>query len=728
MKDLEILLKKIKKPVSLDKIVKKAMHLGDYSLSDIEIFLNEKLKNYEIIKTKNGNYVPIYKTSFRVGRYKEFRNKDGIIIADKNSEYHISYENSKDIIDGDIVMIDTFIDKKNKDKSVRVIKVLERNLDEVIGEITRIDDKYYVIPEERLKRKLVIELATSNYIEGEKVIVKCREVDNNYYIGEVIKSIGHKYDPGVDILMEAYKFGITSDINNDIKKELEDIPDVVCEKDLIGRMDLRDKEIFTIDGKDTKDIDDAISLDILDNGNYFLGVHIADVTNYVKVGSSLYKDARQKATSSYLANTVIPMLPRKLSNGICSLNPNVDRLTLSCMMEIDREGNVVNYNIWQCVINSKMQMEYSKVNDILYGNEVDENYKKYADKLQKMYELSKILNKRRKLNGAIEIDKPELKLVMNEENEVIDFRKRTRNKAESLIEEFALIANETVAKHMSKYPFIYRVHDTPDCEKLEEFLNLLNSLGYDFFKNNKETCQTATLAEHLSECGYLEEMLKVQLLRTLKKAEYRTDNIGHYGLASPNYCHFTSPIRRFPDTTVHQLIKDYEFSDENKIELNEKWQEELVDIAKNSTEKEKNAEECERMVLLMKCAEYMEHHIGNIYVGTIVSMDRDGLYIELDNMVCGKAKVKDLKGEYYYNKETLSFLSLDNREDYYLGDRIEVEVIYASKEKKDIHFRIKKKLIENERINKNTNQYVKSLKKEEKYLKMYYNINKGRKN
>ena len=728
MKDLEDLLKKIKKPVSLDKIVRKAMRLGNYSLSDIEAFLNEKLENYEIIKTKNDNYVPINKTSYRVGKYKEFRNKEGIVIVDKNSEFHISEENAREIIDGDIVMIDTFIDKRSKDKSIKVIKVLERDLNEVVGEITKIDEKYYVIPEERLKKKLIIELAGNNYIEGEKVLVKCEIGKEKHYIGKIIKDLGHKDDPGVDILMEAYKFGIEKDISDAVKAELKDIPDFVDEKDLIDRMDLRDKEIFTIDGKDTKDIDDAISLDILDNGNYFLGVHIADVTNYVKFGTALYQDARKKATSSYLANTVIPMLPRKLSNGICSLNPNVDRLTLSCMMEIDKNGNVINYNIWQAVINSKIQMQYSKVNDILEGKEIAENYKNHVNTLQKMYELSTILNKRRKSNGAIEIDKPELKLIMNDKNEVIDFSKRTRNKAESLIEEFALIANETVAKHMSKYPFIYRVHRSPDYGKLEEFLNLLNSLGYDFFKNSKETCQTATIIEHLSECGYLESMLKIQLLKTLKKAEYQTENIGHYGLASPNYCHFTSPIRRFPDTTVHQLIKDYEFSDKNKEELDEMWKKELVDIARNSTKKEKNTEECERMVLLMKCAEYMEHHIGDKYIGTIVNIDSDGLYIELDNMVCGKVKLKDLKGEYYYNKETLSFLSLDNRDDYYLGDRIEVEVIYASKEKKDIHFKIKNKLVENERINKKNNQYVKSLKKEEKYLKMYYNINKGRKN
>ncbi len=722
MNDLDFLLKKIKKPVSIDKIVKKATRVGNYSLSDIEKYLEEKMKTYEIIKTPNGNYVPIYKTSFRVGTYKEFRNGDGIIQVSPTIQYNISKNESRDIVDGDFVMIDTYIPAGSKEKSVKVKKVLSRDLDTLVGEVIKIGENYYIEPEVKSLKKLTVALEGTDFIIGEKVVANLDKRTDSFYVANIIKTIGHKDDPGVDILMEAYKYGIDDNVSSDALEQLKYIPDKVRDADLVGRTDLRDREIFTIDSVNTKDIDDAIGYKRLDNGNHELLVSIADVTHYVTYGSPLYYSAREKATSAYLANTVIPMLPHKLSNGICSLNPNVDRLAITLRMEIDNSGNVVRHDILQSVINSNKQMNYDRVNDILEKNIVADDYEEYADTLKKMYKLSLILNRERIRRGAINLDKAEMKLIMDDDNmKVTDFSARCQHAGESLIEEFMLVANETIAEHMSKYPFIYRVHDVPDNEKLQNLINLLNYLGYDF-KTESSVNAIQSLADNLGDCGCISNMLKIQLLRTFRKAKYSVDNIGHYGLASENYCHFTSPIRRFPDTTVHQLIKDFEFSNEDKEKLAKKWEKELPDIAAHSSYKQNQADECERMVLLMKCAEYMESHTGDAFEGTVIALDKDGLYVELDNMINGKVRVKDLNGEYFYNEGTYSFISMDGYDDYYLGDRLNLEVKDANKERKTINFKILGKINENDRINKDANKYVKRLKREEKY----YNINKGR--
>ncbi len=729
MEEIEKYLRKIKKPISMEKILEKCSTLGEYDIDKIKELIQNKVDNYELIVTENGNYIPIRKTSFRVGVYHSFKNGNGIIDCDEN-KYSITAEYSKNIIDGDIVLIDTYIPSGSKVRSCRVQKLISRDISKILGEITKLEGNYYVVPEDPKKQNLTIYLEGKNYIEGEKVIVECIEKRNdNFYVGSIIKEVGHKDDPGVDILLEAYKHNIDNEITEEELKELESIPTCVLDSDKIGRMDFTTKEIFTIDGEDSKDLDDAVSLEIKEDGTYVLGVYIADVTHYVKEDSLLDLRARKKGTSSYLANTVIPMLPHKLSNGICSLNPNVERLALGCTMEFNKQGERTNYYFHKSVIKSNLKMSYEKVNAALEQGIVAEEYQPHLDTLKQMSILAQKLKNNRIKNGAIELNKPELKLIMDDQSQVIDFSKRYQRTAESIIEEFMIITNETIAEDMfvNGYPFVYRNHEAPSEEKMIEYLDMLKILGYKYDFKSDDLKLGQQLATYLEKDDPLTNTLKTKLIKSFKRAFYSQNDLGHYGLASKYYCHFTSPIRRYPDTTNHRLINDFYFTDENKEKMKNKWRQKLNEIAKNCSIREREADECERMVLLMKCAEYMEKHINEEFEGTITEIYNEGMQIELNNMIEGRVRQKDLKGKYVYYPLTQTYLSLDHQEDYYLGDVLKLRVSYANKEKKEIDFEVIGKVKENERINKKTNEKVRVMEKKKRSDLLYYNVNKGRK-
>ena len=725
MDEIENYLNKIKKPVTMKKILDKALLIGITDTEKIKKFIEDKVSNYELIVTDSGKYIPIKKTSFRVGTYHLYKDGNGAVETN-DGKFLISSEYASKVIDGDLVLVDTY-SRDNKNCTIR--KIIERDTNNIVGEIVRDGNSFYVIPEDERKRNLTIYLEGQDYIDGEKVIVNCDEKrSETFYVGTIKKSIGHKNEPGVDILMEAYKHGIDNEITDAELKELENIPTSISDIDRIGRMDFTNKQIFTIDGNDTKDIDDAVSLEILPNGNYLLGVYIADVSHYIKKDSLLDLRARKKGTSSYLANTVIPMFPPKISNGICSLNPNVDRLALGCLMEFDKDGNRVNYSMNKFVINSKIQMTYEKVNNILEKNIVSEEYKPFKETLKSMELLANKLLKKRILRGCVDLDKPELKLIVGKDGQVVDFSKRYQREAEGLIEEFMLITNETVAYEMQKnnYPLEYRNHEEPNEEKMEEYLNMLKSLGYNERFNTSDKQLGQKLVNFIKQDEFLGDTLKTRLLRSFRRAFYSPENIGHYGLASENYCHFTSPIRRYPDLVNHRLIKDFCFSDQDKEKLKQKWKNDLEEIGKTSSVREREADDAERMVLLMKTAEYMEKHIGDEYTGTIVGIYDSGMEIELDNMVTGMIRKKDLKGRYVYTPVTESYLSLDNHDDYYLGDRLKVSVSYASKEKKEIDFKVLEKIQENSRIQKSVNNRVRVMEKKKRADMIYYNVNKGK--
>lgn len=712
---------KFKRAYDLDKIYEKVNEV-DSSLTkdDVKEYLDSKVDSYDFFKTPNNKYEPISKTSFRVGVY----NGKGVVKCGAYN-YNIDEKNINGAIGSDLVLIDT------SGGINRIRKVISRDLKYVMGEVYKDGSSYYIKPIDEDKQNLTIRVPGDEHIEGMRVYAYLDNmIGDNYYDAHIVKKYGFKDDPGRDILDEAYKYGVVDYMDDAIEKELELIPKKVLPADFIGRSDLRDKEIFTIDGVDTKDMDDAVSLETLENGNFLLGVHIADVPNYVKEGSAIDKRAFELGFSYYLANKVIPMLPHELSNGICSLNPDVDRLTITVFAEIDRHGNIKGHNIELGVIKSRLKMDYDNVNNILDDKEFDSKYIPFVRTLKNMYLLSLILKKKRMKEGAIDFERDELKLITDEDGSVSGLSRRIQRKAENMIEEFMLVANTVVATefYYNKLPFIYRNHGNPDPEKINDFIYMINHLGYkaNMDSDTPNVCQKLAILLNKSH-NELSDMLKLSLIKCQKRAEYSAENKGHFGLALPCYTHFTSPIRRYPDLTVHRLIhkfiieKDFDKKDLKSISKK------LPVIAEQSTQRDKAEDNCEKEVMRMKCAEYMENHIGENFIGTVVSLDSNGMDVELDNMITGRVRRKDLDYDYELNDATFSYMSLNGFDDYYLGDVLNLECIRASKEDRIIDFKVLSKYKENNNINKNEINREKILKKDEKSKILYYNVNKGRK-
>ena len=644
----------------------------------------------ELIKELNRleDELKVYRTN--KNRYMLFNNSNlklGVMMATKKNYGFVDIEGDED------VFIPPMLINNAIDGDKVVVKIVDRKLKEMVGEVYYKNDKIFIkLDDEKVKLNIRIDKDKSmGAVEGHKVLVKItNKLEGNNYRGEIIKIIGHKNDPGVDILSIVNKFGIEDKFSNEVIKELDSIPDTVSEEEKAGRRDLRDEVIFTIDGDDTKDIDDAISIERLENGNYKLGVHIADVSNYVKEGTKLYETAMDRGTSVYLADRVIPMLPHKLSNGICSLNPNQDRLAISCVMEINLKGDVVTYDIFESLINSKKQMTYKNVNKILEENIIPEGYEPFSEKLKMMKNLADILRKNKERRGYIDFDIDESKIIVNEKGEAIDVVLRERGTGEKLIEDFMIAANETVATciYFMELPFIYRVHGEPNEEKINKFLSFVSSLGYQVNGKVKDLAPVAMqkILEQLKDKKEY-HILSSMLLRSMQKAIYDTVNIGHFGLGSKCYTHFTSPIRRFPDTTVHRLLRKYLFKQQINNDVIEYEDKMLPVIAEHSSKKERDSVECEREVDDMKKAEYMEKHIGETYSGMISSIMSFGMFIELPNLVEGLVRLDDLTDDHYtFDESTISLIGKKNKRGYHLGDNVNVIVKSANKEARTVDF------------------------------------------
>ena len=661
-------------------------------IEELENVLEEMTKDGIIHESKKHEFLLMKNTkTLKCGHLSINRSGNGFVDIPGEEDIFIRNEFLHGAIDGDFVEVD-FV-KYQGEMEGRVIKILKRDIKNVVGEMIKIKNKLTFKPDND-KLDIVVKLTKDSIrqcVEGHKVVVTIiREIGTRMFLGKVTKIIGHKNDPGVDILSIALRHGIETEFNNAVIKELETIPDEVKPEELKGRKDLTYEMIFTIDGDDTKDIDDAISLE-KNNDNYILGVHIADVSHYVCVGTQLYETAFSRGTSSYLADTVIPMIPHQLSNGICSLNPEVVRLTISCVMTINPKGKVIDYDVFPSYIKSNKQMTYKNVNKILMKDTVPEGYEPYAEKLKEMNELAKILRAEKMSRGYIDFGLDEAKVIQDENGKAIDIVKRTRGDGENLIEDFMIVANETIATHINNMdlPFIYRVHDLPNAEKIEDFKNLINQMGYQIHTNMSKLTPM-TMQHILEELKDKKEfaILSDMLLRSMKKAVYSTNNIGHFGLASQNYTHFTSPIRRFPDLTVHRLLRTYLFEqriDLETINFNQKY---LIDVATNSSEMEVAATEAERDVLSMKMAEYMEDHIGEQYQGIISGVTNFGFFVELENLVQGLVHISTLDGYYNYVPEILSLVRDDNGKKYRIGDEVTVVVTAASKENSTVDFEV----------------------------------------
>ena len=657
---------------------------------DLSNSLERLIKDLKIRITNKGKYEKFNDKSFKVGVFAGNKKGFGFVIVEgSKKDYFVSKENVGGAIDGDTVIIKV-LDEGKKEAIVK--SVSERNLSKtLVGEFYVKDGKNF-IDLDNDKLNIVVEIPkeySMNAVSGHKVIVRIlNKMDNtNYYTGEVIRVIGHKDDPFVDILCVAAKYHINDVFPDGVLEEVKNIPSEVSESELEGRRDLTSQMIFTIDGDDTKDIDDAISIS-KDGDKYVLGVHIADVSHYVRPNTSLYDEAFERGTSNYLANTVIPMLPHELSNGICSLNPNVVRLTLSCVMEIDEKGNVVSSEIFESYIKSRKQMTYKCVNSILEKGEIPEGYDEYVDDLKLMDELSNIVRKNKIAKGYIDFDVDEPKIITDDDGVAIDIQKRYRGRGENLIEDFMILANESVASTISymDLPFVYRVHGNPDDDKLKRFLSFISTLGYKI-NGNMKSITPKTIQNILSQLKGKKEypILSDMLLRSMQKAVYDTVNIGHFGLASRFYTHFTSPIRRFPDLTVHRLIRTYLFDHKINGETVKYFEGELPLIAKHSSEREKAAVSCERDVDDMKMAEYMESHIGESYKGIISTVTSYGFYVKLSNLVEGMVKIDSLEGYYTFDESTYSLVSKKGKR-FRLGDEVLITVIGTDKSKGLIDF------------------------------------------
>lgn len=671
---------------------------GAKELTDELRKLTDEVVVYHSNKDK---YMMLEKSHLRKGVMRTNKKGFGFVEVDNmDDDIYVAQENMNGAIHDDIVLVE-ITSKMNLDRlEGRILKVVKRQVQRYIGEIT-FDEKgkgHIKLDDNKIKLNIEIPKENSlNAVDGHKVVVELvKKMNNNLrYEGKVVEIIGHKNDPGVDILSIIYKYNINTVFPDDVKEEVANINMEVLPNEYHGRRDLRDQMIFTIDGDDTKDIDDAISIEKFANGHYKLGVHIADVSYYVKEGSPLDNEAMERGTSVYLVDRVIPMLPHELSNGICSLNPNVDRLAISCVMEFDSTGKQLDYEIFPSVIKSRIQMTYKKVNSILEKNVVPEGYEPYAETLRQMSELATILRKAKVKRGYINFDIDEAKILVDENCKPTEITVRERGVGENLIEDFMIAANECVATHIyfMNLPFIYRVHEVPKEEKIRSFLGFVSNLGYSVpgdIKDTKPTTMQRILKSLEDKPEY--KILSSLLLRCMQKAVYKPVNLGHYGLASSCYTHFTSPIRRYPDTTVHRLLRTYLF--DNKIDNStiHKWEEKLVYIADHSSDRERASVDCEREVEDMKMAEYMESHIGEEFDGMISSVTSFGMFVELDNLIEGLVPLRDMPDFFVYDEERMTLTGEKSHVKYTIGERVRVKVVKASKEDKTIDFEVVKKV------------------------------------
>lgn len=689
------LLKKSHKALSVNEINDLLGYKTVDELKELLKTLNGMEDNLKLYRTKKNNYLLFNNSHLKIGDFIANKKGFGFVDIEGDQDVFIAPTNINGAIHGDKVIVE-ITSPKGIDLEGRILKIVDRKFKQMVGEVYyRNNMPYLKLDDERVKLNIEIDKnKTMNAMPGHKVLVKItNKVKDNTYRAEVIKILGHVNDPGVDILSITYEMGVPYEFSEEVIKQLDDIPFEVRKEDLKNRTDLTDEVIFTIDGDDTKDIDDAISIE-KKGKNYILGVHIADVSYYVRPNTPLDNDAYERGTSVYLADRVIPMLPHKLSNGICSLNPNVERLAISCIMEIDENGNVVDYDIKQTIIKSRIQMTYKKVNKILEENIVPEGYEEFVDKLKLMEELSHILRKNKERRGYIDFDIDEAKIIVDEKGKAIDVKLRDRNTGEMMIEDFMIAANETVATHIyfMDLPFIYRVHGEPSEEKITTFMRFLNILGYKI-KADTSKLTPKLMQDILKQLKDKKEfhLLSSLLLRSMQKAIYDYTNIGHFGIASKCYTHFTSPIRRYPDTTVHRLLRTYLFDNKLDNDTIKYYENTLPEVAKHTSMCERRSIECERAVDDMKKAEYMMDHIGEEFSGIISSVMNFGMFVELPNLIEGLVRIDTLSDDYYtYDENSFAIIGRKNKRGYRLGDEVKVKVVASNKLKRTIDFEIVK--------------------------------------
>ena len=643
-----------------------------------DLVLQELVQEGKIECTESGKY-QVKKTEYREGTYLATRQKFGFIsVEDEEEDYFVSGRNSKGAMDGDKVQFEVKpAPSKDKRAEAKVVSIIERAFTEVVGVYQDNRTFGFVIPDnKKLNQDFFIEAGKNKGArDGQKVVAKIVDygTKDRGPVAEVEEVLGNPDDKGVDVLSLAKSYGIPMEFPPEVLNQARRAAKPVSQQDIEWRKDLRDMDLVTIDGDDSKDLDDAVSLSF-DGVNYHLGVHIADVSDYVQEGSVLDKEALKRGTSVYLADRVIPMLPVELSNGICSLNQGEDRLALSCLMKISPNGDILDHEICESVINSSARMTYTKVNNILTDPDCEERkeYARFVPMFLEMDKLAKILREKRKKRGSIDFDLPETQLVLDENGKCIDVKPHERNQATMLIEDFMLAANETVAEdfYWRGVPFVYRVHESPDMEKIEELRQLVAGFGYGF-KTTQSKIHPRELQKLLEEItGMPEEPLVSRMtLRSMQRAKYATNSTSHFGLAAPYYCHFTSPIRRYPDLQIHRIIKEV-LRGKDSQKRRQHYEKILPGVADDCSRLERRADEAERESDKMKIAEYMESQLGRQFDGIVSGVTDWGIYVELPNTAEGMVRLD----------------STMSPEDFHLGDPVRIVVTGADKELRTVDF------------------------------------------
>ena len=656
--------------------------------------LEELEKEGLIFMDHRKKYRLVDNDKFFFGKLQTNAKGFGFLISENlDEDIYISRNNLKDALNGDEVIVRRYRDSFGDKPEGKVLSIVRRVNSKFVGVFQNKKDFGFVVSDES-KMAMDIYVPKKKFKgakNGQKVVVKIEKWPeaNKKPEGRIVEVLGYPEDPDVDILSVAAGLDLPMEFSKAALSEAKSLPQEVREEDLKGRRDLRDLTTFTIDGADSKDFDDAVSLEFAKNGNYLLGVHIADVAHYVEEYSAIDEEAFKRGNSVYLLNKVIPMLPFELSNGICSLNEGVDRLTLSVLAEIDKKGEVVKYEILESVINSKRRLVYENVSDYLEKNITHESLKGLEKTLDKMYELAKILEDKREKGGAIDFDIPEVIIEVDERGWPQNIHKRDRRSANKLIEDFMLMANVCVAKeyYFKKIPFLYRIHERPKDEKISELNSYLRPLGYMI--NFDEKVEPRDVQKVLEKAkGTKEEMfISTMTLRSMAKARYSEVNDIHFGLAFDHYSHFTSPIRRYADLTIHRIIKKKIQGKLSKGDLTN-LKAILPDIAEQVSKTEKVAQDAERQVEDIKMAEYMSERIGEVYKGRISSITNFGMFVELDNLIEGLVGYRTMDGYYEFDQDNYRAIDYRTKKEFHIGDDVTIKVVNVDLNMGNIDFKM----------------------------------------
>lgn len=643
------------------------------------------LENFQrqglVFEDKKAKLIFVDNKTYFFGKIQTSKKGFGFLITENlDEDIYISEENLNFALNGDDVIVKKYKDSSGSKPEGKVVFIVERVNQKVVGTFQATKNFGFVVADDA-------KFATDIYIpkkrmngakNGQKVLVKIDKWPSpgKKPEGRVLEILGYPDEPHVDILSVAKSLDIPMEFSKTVKREAKSLETSVQAEEIKSRLDLRDKLIFTIDGADSKDFDDAVSLEILENGNYLLGVHIADVAHYVKEDSPIDEEAFLRGNSVYLLNKVIPMLPFELSNGICSLNEGVDRLTLSCIMEVDKKGQVINKKICESVINSKKRLVYDYVSDYLEDRVSDDSLIGLEETLKNMYELSKILQEKRREMGSIDFEVPEALIKVTEDGWPTEILRRERRSANKLIEDFMLLANTTVAEYFFKLeiPFLYRIHEKPREEKIQELNSYLRPLGY--MANFGSEIKSRDIQKLLKKVqGKKEELfISTMALRAMAKARYSPKNDIHFGLCFQYYTHFTSPIRRYADLTVHRIIKDFLRGDLSKNKV-KKLNDDLQGISEHISATERVAQEAERQVESIKMAEYMSDRIGKKYNGIISGITNFGIFVELENLIEGLVAYKTTKGFYEFDPVNYRAVDVDTKNSFGIGDLVTIKVV-----------------------------------------------------